>query len=79
MSSTVNSIFHFSYFDPDYPTSGLTVTAVARIYCSTSADSFVGHGIPAARILVAGEMCCSLLVGLDARVGIPHGEELWWS
>jgi hypothetical protein len=28
MYSTVNRIFHFSYFDPDYPTTGL-----ARVYC----------------------------------------------
>jgi hypothetical protein len=33
----MNSIFHFSYFDPDYPTSGLTVTKLARVcYIYTS-------------------------------------------
>jgi hypothetical protein len=30
----VNSIFHFSCFDPDYPISGLTVTRSARVYCT---------------------------------------------
>jgi hypothetical protein len=25
---------HFSYFDPDYPISGLTVTGLARVYCT---------------------------------------------
>jgi hypothetical protein len=35
MYSTVNSIFHFSNFDPDYPTSGLTVTGLTKIYCSS--------------------------------------------
>jgi hypothetical protein len=30
MYSTVNSIFHFSYSDPDYLTSGLTVTGLVR-------------------------------------------------
>jgi hypothetical protein len=34
MNSTVNRIFHFSYFDPDYPTSGLTVTGLASVYCT---------------------------------------------
>jgi hypothetical protein len=29
----VNSIFHIWYFDPDYPTSGLTVTGLASVYC----------------------------------------------
>jgi hypothetical protein len=33
----VNSIFHFSYFDPDYPTVGLTVTGLARVYCIIAA------------------------------------------
>jgi hypothetical protein len=28
----LNSEEHFSYFDPDYPTSGLTVTGLARVY-----------------------------------------------
>jgi hypothetical protein len=32
MYSTVNSIFHVSYFDPDYPTCGLTVTGFVRAY-----------------------------------------------
>jgi hypothetical protein len=32
MFSTVNRMFHFSYFDPDYPTFGLTVTGSARVY-----------------------------------------------
>jgi hypothetical protein len=25
--------FYFSCFDPDYPTSGLTITGLARVYC----------------------------------------------
>jgi hypothetical protein len=29
--STVNRIIHFSYFYPDYPISGLTVTGLARV------------------------------------------------
>jgi hypothetical protein len=29
----VNRIFHFAYFDPDRPTSWLTVTLLARGYC----------------------------------------------
>jgi hypothetical protein len=29
----LNRIFRFSYFDPDYPTSGLTVTELSRVYC----------------------------------------------
>jgi hypothetical protein len=33
MNSTMNSIFHFSHFDTDYPTSRLTVTELARVYC----------------------------------------------
>jgi hypothetical protein len=32
MYSTVNRIFHFSCFDPNYPTSRLTVTGLARVY-----------------------------------------------
>jgi hypothetical protein len=32
MYSTVNKIFHFSYFDPDYPTSGVNVIGLARVY-----------------------------------------------
>jgi hypothetical protein len=32
--STVNRTFHFSYFGPDYPTSGSTVTGLARAYCN---------------------------------------------
>jgi hypothetical protein len=32
MYSTVDNIFHFSYFDPDYPTSELTVTGLGRVY-----------------------------------------------
>jgi hypothetical protein len=39
MYSTVNRIFHFSYFDLDYPKSGLTVTGFARVYCTTVALS----------------------------------------
>jgi hypothetical protein len=31
--STVNSILHFSYFDPDYPISELTATGLARVCC----------------------------------------------
>jgi hypothetical protein len=30
--STVNSIFYFSYIDPDYLTSGLAVTAVVTVH-----------------------------------------------
>jgi hypothetical protein len=26
--------FYFSCLDPDYPTSGLTVTGLARVYCA---------------------------------------------
>jgi hypothetical protein len=39
MHSTVKRIFHFSYFNPDYLTSGLTVTRLARAYyiCVVSA------------------------------------------
>jgi hypothetical protein len=33
MHSTVN-IIHFSYFDPDCPTTGSTVTQFARFYCN---------------------------------------------
>jgi hypothetical protein len=33
--STVNRIFHFSYLDPGYPTSELTVTGLARVYLRT--------------------------------------------
>jgi hypothetical protein len=33
MYSIVNSIFHFSYLDLDYPASRLTVTGLARVYC----------------------------------------------
>jgi hypothetical protein len=33
MYSTVNSILNISYFDPDYPISGLTLTGLARVYC----------------------------------------------
>jgi hypothetical protein len=32
MYSTVKSIFHFSHFYPDYPTSGLSATGLARVY-----------------------------------------------
>jgi hypothetical protein len=32
MYSTVSSIFHFSRFGPVYPTSGLTVTRLSRVY-----------------------------------------------
>jgi hypothetical protein len=46
--------------------------------CSMSEDSSVGHGIPPSR--TAGEqlngLCCSLLVGIDTRAGIPNGEQL---
>jgi hypothetical protein len=27
----MNSVFYFSYFDPDYPTFGLTVTGLLRV------------------------------------------------
>jgi hypothetical protein len=37
MYSTVNSIFYFSCFNPDYPTSGLTLTGLARVYCNMRA------------------------------------------
>jgi hypothetical protein len=30
----VNSIFLFSYFGPNYPTCGLTLTGLARVYCT---------------------------------------------
>jgi hypothetical protein len=40
MYSTVKSIFHLSYFDPYYPTSGLTVTGLARAYCNLLVASF---------------------------------------
>jgi hypothetical protein len=36
MYSTVNSIFHFSYFVLDWLTSGLTVTGLARVCCIMS-------------------------------------------
>jgi hypothetical protein len=29
------TVEHFSYFDPDYPTAGLTVTGLARLHCIT--------------------------------------------
>jgi hypothetical protein len=35
--STVIRIFHFSYLDPDYQTSGLTVTGLARVNCFINA------------------------------------------
>jgi hypothetical protein len=31
----MDRIFHFSYFDPDYQTSGLTVTGLGRVYYNT--------------------------------------------
>jgi hypothetical protein len=34
MHSTMNGIFHFSYFDPDNPTSGLTVIGLPRPRCA---------------------------------------------
>jgi hypothetical protein len=30
----MNSIINFSYSDPDYPTSGLIVTELSRVYCT---------------------------------------------
>jgi hypothetical protein len=33
MYSIVNRLFHFSYFDLDYPTSGLTIPGLDRVYC----------------------------------------------
>jgi hypothetical protein len=61
MYSTTNSIFHFSYFDPDYPTSGLTVTefmhqcapayfsrAVRDVLSNTCHDRWIGRGGPTA-------------------------------
>jgi hypothetical protein len=33
LTCVLNCEQHFSYFDPDYPTSGLTVTGLARVYC----------------------------------------------
>jgi hypothetical protein len=33
MYSTVNNIFNFSYFDPDYLTSRLPLTGLLRVYC----------------------------------------------
>jgi hypothetical protein len=41
MYSTVNRIFHFSYFDADYLTSRLTVTGLARVYCTRLPRIFV--------------------------------------
>jgi hypothetical protein len=40
MYSTVNRIFHLLYFDLDFPTSGLTVTGLARVYCITFLHPF---------------------------------------
>jgi hypothetical protein len=34
MYSTVNRIFHVLYFDPDFPTFGLTITGLSRVCCS---------------------------------------------
>jgi hypothetical protein len=34
MYSNVNRIFHFLYFNPDYPTSGSTVTGLVMVYCN---------------------------------------------
>jgi hypothetical protein len=34
MYSTVNKILHILYFDPDYPTSDLTVTGLTRVCCT---------------------------------------------
>jgi hypothetical protein len=36
VSFKVNRIFHFSYSYPDYPTAGLTVTRLVRVYCILS-------------------------------------------
>jgi hypothetical protein len=35
MYQIVNTIFNFSHFVPDYPTLGLTVTGLTRVYCNT--------------------------------------------
>jgi hypothetical protein len=40
MYSTVSGIFHFSYFDPDYPTSELTVTGLAEVLLSMALQTF---------------------------------------
>jgi hypothetical protein len=39
---------NFSYFDPDYPTSGFTVTGLARVYCSSldSSRSQIRQDLP---------------------------------
>jgi hypothetical protein len=34
-NSAVKSNYHFLYFDPDHPTSGLTVTGLPRVYCTS--------------------------------------------
>jgi hypothetical protein len=39
--STVKRIFHFSYFDPDCPTPGLTVTGLARVCMLLTVESIV--------------------------------------
>jgi hypothetical protein len=43
MYSTVDIIFNFSYSDPDYPTSGLTVTRLARVYCRPNSPRLPSH------------------------------------
>jgi hypothetical protein len=41
MYSTVDRIFQFLYSDPDYPTSVLTVTALARVRCNFFVDALL--------------------------------------
>jgi hypothetical protein len=36
----LNCEVHFSYLDPDYPTSRLTVTGLARVYCTSNLFPF---------------------------------------
>jgi hypothetical protein len=38
----LNSEQHFSYFDPDYNTSGLIVIELARVYCSAILKKLLG-------------------------------------
>jgi hypothetical protein len=40
LKSQQDYFFHFSYYDPDYPTSGLTVTGLASVCCILVLGSF---------------------------------------
>jgi hypothetical protein len=53
MHSTVNSIFHVSYFDPDYPTDGLTVTGLERAYCTLYIHQFENPKFNAATVYLS--------------------------